>query len=106
MSPQVNWYYGTTNITGDNNHILNEPVTQGTVTSRTLIFKSLRTSLAGMYECRASIKIPSVNISSVANNSIFQVVVKGIYASLSEVLPSISASMLMYASLLQLLFQW
>ena len=77
MSPQVDWYRGEMKIAEDDDHILGEPVTGGGVTSRTLTFKSLRTSLAGVYECKGSVNIPSIGISGVTNSSVFPVVVKG-----------------------------
>ena len=77
VSPQVDWYPGAINITEDDDRILGEPVTQGLVTSRTLTFKSLRTSLAGVYECRGIVNIPTIDISGATNSSTFKVVVKG-----------------------------
>ena len=81
VNPRVEWY-GTTNITDDNDHTLSEPVTQGLVTSRTLTFKSLRTSLARMYECRGIVNIPSIALSGVTNSSMFPVVVKGMQVNI------------------------
>ena len=78
VEPAVDWFQGTTSITAsDANYILSGTETEGTVTSRTLTFRPLRTSLAGMYECRGRVIVSSVGISDATNSSSFIVVAKG-----------------------------
>ena len=75
--PTVDWLWVAMPVAVNDDYILSEAVTKGTVTSRTLTFRSLRTSLAGMYECRGSVFAPSFGITNASNSSSLSVIVKG-----------------------------
>ena len=102
VKPAVDWFRGTTHITAsDANYILSGTETEGTVTSRTLTFRLLRTSLAGMYECRGKVVVSSVGISNAMNSSSFIVVAKG--AAQYNICLCCSSNTFITCSLLQLL---
>ena len=103
VEPAVDWFQGGTPINGSNaNYILSEAETEGTVTSRTLTFRPLHTSMAGMYECRGRVVVSSVGISDATNSSSFLLVVKGA-AQYYDIYLCYSSNTFVTYSLLQLL---
>ena len=62
-SPAVVWMNGTEELYSGDAITVGQAVTEGSVTTRSLTFNPLRTSLGGMYTCMAVINIPDASVA-------------------------------------------
>ena len=62
-SPDVVWMNGTEELDSGDAITMGQAVTEGSVTTRSLTFNPLRTSLGGMYTCMAAINIPDAFVA-------------------------------------------